>query len=182
MITATAGDLWKELPFDFKRLTTPLFNKTVKQHLLLGCPWGQSQIKKLKAHSFSVKKKRQNGWQNSQKDLHVPFPLQRDWFLRERVVLGRLAHRFGNRFGTKLKLKLKLKSLSVSVSVSVPYFIYYFTSYTITSRTRNCNIFLINKHLYSTLHCVKTPGKSLSSSLWSCSLTSSEKLRRNPPE
>ena len=166
MITATAGDLWKELPFDFKRLTTIM----------------QSQIKKLKAHSFSVKKKRQNGWQNSQKDLHVPFPLQRDWFLRERVVLGRLAHRFGNRFGTKLKLKLKLKSLSVSVSVSVPYFIYYFTSYTITSRTRNCNIFLINKHLYSTLYCVKTPGKSLSSSLWSCSLTSSEKLRRNPPK
>lgn len=177
MISETAGDLWKELPFDFKRLTTPLFNKTVKQHLLLGCPWGQSQIKKLKAHSFSVKK-RQNGWQNSQKDLHVPFPLQRGWFLRGQVVLGRLAHRFGNRFGTKLKLK----SLSVSVSVSVSYFIYYFTSYTITSRTRNCNIFLINKHLNSTLHCVKTPRKSLFSSLWSCSLTSSEKLRRNPPE
>ena len=41
MISATAGDLWQELPFDFKGLTTPLLTK----RLNYSCYWAARQGK-----------------------------------------------------------------------------------------------------------------------------------------
>ena len=77
---------------------------------LLGCPEGNTQPKNERQHSFYMYwyvQKRQNGRQNSQKALHVPFPLQGPNFAgRGQVISGRLANRFGSQFGTNTKLLL----------------------------------------------------------------------------